>query len=993
MRTPLWILDFTDECRSAGFFETWWKAFMENSPEPVPSDDKWFYVSSGAGRSYEDILNDAGHLTLQRDERDPLIPVFKYKGREDQKVLNVVFIGDVTDENNTIPKFHFWATRLRTALLDDETQWTTLRRVHFYGMLWRPNTAAIAPGVSARTRGFLQELNMLMCQDINHVPFRSVSFVESPSDAVEKRSAFDKMYLATLQLSADDFIGDNDRHRFLDLSATGVFFEASVQAQQGEFILSSALIEKLARSKDAAFYNVTAAQELVDSDQETLECFEAKTIVNGLKEDCPVLSSKTYAFDIEPGISPWSTKLRRVWAEYYCDFIPNYKKNLVNRVKRGIKTFTRDYREKLYANQKEVITSLAALLQKQVFRIFVDPSASKYVGLQQAEKILEVYKQRIRDLSTGEAHIEPFGIPDELRGAAKQAKAENRTPADVLAVLEHKIKNHPVILLAMVFRTLVLGGLLAFLSLTYLPLLIGPEAVVGCAIAVGVLPLLIGILGQRARRIRIESLKQQYIGVMLSKCQDELRDEIIKCLQTTYEEIDAYCAWLKRNKLEFLEEHLSVLSPADFSFEESPVIKPLVKTGNNRPEGEENVILIPPVSVEDISDDQLTGSFDRLPLLDFSHGIPMHRVNINGVEKDMQEVMKQDVMMSGLVKDLMSARATVKQSIESEATFISKDVKGRTLLLLDVSGSMAGENLKDLKKAVHALEESYSVDWIAFSDDVVSSSFDDDANIDLLEASGGTNFIPPITLAAAKIHEELFDDIILISDGCPFEPVEDIMAVALQLQQPLNTISIGNEGADVMKELSERTAGIQVVVDEVKEIVRWEGKMESIVQLGEVGEFTFGQLIAKCHIPGCAKALRSFVHSRMSQDAVTLHSLIADYPGEGLAEWAHFTRRGSSLSHTATPIEEQYTLSANEAASADDGFLRVLQREVGAPRVIALEDPFILAILLYFRGLTLNDFAWAGLDETCADLNDRATLASLLPEGTMICNMYNRPIR
>ena len=993
MRTPLWILDFTENGRSARFFETWWKAFRENSSEPVPADDKWFYVSSCVGRKYEDILDDAGHLTLQRDGRDPLIPVFKYKGREEQKVLNVVFLGDITDEKNTIPFFHFWATKLRLALLDDETQWTTLRRVHFYGMLWRPNTAAIAPGVSAKTRGFLQELNVLMKQDVNHAPFRSISLVESPSEKKEKDAAFDKMYLATLQLSAKDFIGDNPKHRFLDLSASGVFFEASVQAQQGEFLLSSSLMEKLARSKEAAFYNATAAQEYVDADQDTLECFEPQSIVNSLKEDCPTLNSKTYAFNIEPGISPWSTKLKKVWADYYCDFIPNYKKNLVNRVKRGLKTFARDYREKLYANQKATITSLADLLQKQVFSIFTVPGASKYVGLQQAEKILAAYKQRIHDLSTGEANILPFGIPDELKGAAKQAQAENRTPEDALAVLERKLKNHPVILLSMVFRTLVLGGLLAFLAWTYLPLFLGAEAVLGCTIGAGVLPLLMGVLGQRARRIRIESLKQQYIGVMLNKCQEELRDEIVKCLQTTYNEIAEYCKWIQSNKLQFLEEHLSVLTPADFSFEESPVLQPLIKAGKAKPEGEESMVLIPPVSVEDISDEQLTGSFGRQPLLDFGNGIPMHTVNINGVDKDIQEVMKQEATMSDLVKDLMSARASIRQSIEREAAFTSKDMKGKTRLLLDVSGSMSGEKLEDLKKAVHALGDSYHVEWIAFDDKVVASSFDEGADIDSLKSGGGTNYIPALRLAVEKIQEDLYDDVILISDGCPFEPVDKILDVALQLQQPLNTISIGTGGADVMKELSEKTAGVQIVVDEVKEIVRWEGKMQAIVQLGEAGEFTFGQLLAKCHIPGCAKALRTFVRSRMRPEAVTLNSLIAGYPGQGLEEWAHVTKRSAALSHTANLQEEQYTLGIDEAAVNDEKFCKVLDRMVGAPQPIALEDPFILATLLYYRGLNLNDFAWAGLDETCADLNDRDTLKSLLPEGVMICNLFDRPIR
>lgn len=993
MRTPLWVLDFTENGHSARFFETWWKAYRENSATPVHEDDKWFYISSCAGRKYEDILDEAGRLTMKRDGQDPLIPVFKYEGRENQDVLNVVCIGDITDEKNTLPFFHFWATRLRLALRRDESQWTTLRRVHFYGMLWRPNTAAVAPGVSATTRGFLQELNLLMQQDVNHLPFRSVCFVESPAAKTEKDAAFDKLYLATLQISASDFIGDSEKRRFLDLSASGVFFEASVQARQGEFLLSSSLMEKLARSQEAPFYDVGAAREYVDADQTTLECFQAQSVVNSLKDDCPTLQAKAYAFDVKPGISPWSTRLKKVWADYYCDFIPNYKKNLVNRVKRGLKTYARDYKEKLYANQKATVTALAGLLQKQVFRIFFDPDASRYIGLQQAGKILAVYQQRIHDLSTGDASIQPFAIPDELKGAARQAQVENRTPEDALAVLEHKLAHHPVIMLAMLARTLVLGGLLSFLAWTYLPFFLSAGAAVGCTVVAGILPLLAGMLGHRARRIRIESLKQQYIGVMLNRCQEALRNEIIKCLKTTYDELAEYCKWLQKNKLDFLAEHLSVLSPTDFSFEESPVLQPLIKAGKAKTGEGDTRVLIPPVTVEDIPDEQLTGSFGRQPLLDFGGGIPLHTVNIGGVDKDIQEVIKKNDILSGLVKDLMSARATVKQSIEREATFTSKDIKGKTLLLLDVSGSMDGEKLEDLKKAVHTLEDSYSVEWIAFDDAVVSSSFEDAANIDALRAGGGTNFIPPLKLATEKVCEDLYDDVILISDGAPFEKVEDILAVALQLGQPLNTISIGSDGAEVMKELSEKTAGIQIVVDDVKEIIRWEGKMQAIVRLGEVGEFTFGELLSKCHIPGCAKALSAFVRSRMRQEAVTLNSLIGAYPGKGLEEWAFVTKRGAALSQTANPLEEQYFLSMDEAASNDEDFRRVLDNKVSRPKKEDVEDPFILATLLYFRALKLSDFAWAGLDETCPDLNDRATLKELLPEGAKLCNLFDRPIR
>ena len=39
MRTPLWILDFTENSRSARFFDTWWKAYMENVRAYISLDD------------------------------------------------------------------------------------------------------------------------------------------------------------------------------------------------------------------------------------------------------------------------------------------------------------------------------------------------------------------------------------------------------------------------------------------------------------------------------------------------------------------------------------------------------------------------------------------------------------------------------------------------------------------------------------------------------------------------------------------------------------------------------------------------------------------------------------------------------------------------------------------------------------------------------------------------------------------------------------------
>ncbi|MBO6078666.1 MAG: VWA domain-containing protein [Bacteroidaceae bacterium] len=991
MRTPLWIINFNKESRIQEFLDRWWKAYGQNSEKAPLTDDLWYYITLADGKSFDDILYDAGHLTLIRDGRDPLIPAFKKKPTPQE--LNVVFLGDVTDEQLTIPYFHFWAARLRLALLKEETQWTTVTRVHFYGMLWRPNTAAVAPGVSSKTRGFLQELNMFMSQDINHAPFRSVAFVESPDRPEDKSAAFEKMNLAVLHLSAHDYLDDDAHRRFVDLSATGVFYEAAVHTEQGEFLLSNALMDKIVNSKDSEFYNASAAQKFVDGNQDFLDTFACDTLVGELTDECPSPDGKTYAYDLVPRISPWSSKLKKVWTEYYCDFIPNYKKNLVNRVKRNLQTFARDYREKLYINQKDAVTRVAGGLQKQVFRIFVDGSASEYVSLAQAEEILSRYKRKIEDVASGADNekVTPFATPSELKNAARQAQAENRTPQEAIAVLEDKISHHPVAVFALLVRAIVLGFLLGFLSWTLLPVLTGQTVAMAVTAGLGLFPLCISLLQFRTMRIRIEALKQQYVGIMLLRCEEELRVDILKCLQVTYQELLQYCDWLKTNKLDFLKKHLSVLSPSDFSFVESAVLQPLLKAGNSNT-NEENLVLIPPVTLDAIDDIQLSGSFGYEPLLNFDASSPMHQINVEGISYDIKAVVKNNKYLSKLVKQLMETRTKVNRSIERETTFLSRDVQGKTLLLLDVSGSMSGQPLEDLKKAVHSLKESYVVEWIAFDDKIVASSFDNN-DIDKLHSGGGTNFIPPLTMAVQKVKEAIYDDIILISDGCPFEDIKDILEVAYELQQPLNTISIGNDGASVMKELSEKTGGVQIVVNEVKEIIHWEGKMQSIVQLGENGEFSFGELIAKCHIPGCARALHIFTSSRILSEAASLPFLIARYPGKGLYEWAHVTQHGASLSQTADVLDEQYLLGLDKEAIENRQFISVVEEKIGNPVRDALEGPLMLATLILTRGVVLRDFLWAGLDENCADLNDREQLKSLLFGNPTICNLYDRPIR
>ena len=74
-------------------------------------------------------------------------------------------------------------------------------------------------------------------------------------------------------------------------------------------------------------------------------------------------------------------------------------------------------------------------------------------------------------------------------------------------------------------------------------------------------------------------------------------------------------------------------------------------------------------------------------------------------------------------------------------------------------------------------------------------------------------------------------------------------------------------------------------------------------------------------------------------------------------------------------------------------FVSAVEKHIDHPALEALDGPLMLATLLSVKGVALRDLLWAGLDETCADLNDRAQLSALLFGNPTICNLYDRPIR
>ena len=321
------------------------------------------------------------------------------------------------------------------------------------------------------------------------------------------------------------------------------------------------------------------------------------------------------------------------------------------------------------------------------------------------------------------------------------------------------------------------------------------------------------------------------------------------------------------------------------SFTPSPRFQPLVKC---MPYGTstEDKVLIPAMKVDVESNLQMSGTFGRYPIL---NNPPVSKVIVNGDRYSFEEIIKENSrnLMRDLLCQMLKSTAEARDNVEQQVQFEAIKTPRTKLLLLDVSGSMSDSDMAELKIAVEKLSHTATIKWIAFNDKVVAIG-DSAESFNKISSGGGTNYIPAILKAKEIIDAEVVDQVILISDGQPFESVSDIMNEAYKLSQPIHTISIGSSGASVMKQISDMTSGEQIIVTDIKELsVDVESKFNVIFTLGLSGEYTFAELMQKVYIPGCAEALHKFASARIEIGATNSAEMIIKYATDkGMSEWA-----------------------------------------------------------------------------------------------------------
>ena len=990
--TPFWIVNFMEKGSIEPFFETYWRAFLQNDPTTT-ENDKFFHITVASEPSMtKETLQDIASQRLSRDVEGNtrLIPAFK---NPNGNRINVIFVGDITNEK-TIERFHTWAAHLMKQKMRPNGAWFSINFVTLYGILIRPDSSTVDDKVvTPEIKGFLNELQTMEQMDINHRPFEHVLFLQASENEVKRTAAEEAMCIAAYHIARTDgkCFQQSSNYRFHDANATGVFFEADVQKELDASSLGQIILNDFVANQGRDFLDIDEAKIFVDDNGDFLSRVTPQGIktylTNGIK--CPENA------DIKRPIHPLNIlKIGKVWREYYGKYIKNLKRELVNNIRRNLIVFESSCTTKLSQNQIEFIKENTNTLQELVFQMFCetgDRNRFRHVSLPQSLKVLEIFKERIENKFCDEAKgVKAFVIPKHLLDAANKAKENNWTSDHILDVLTEKLQTLSVYNLARLLRVLLCGGLLGEI--------IGSFA---CFLGWFVIPiiLIIDIIVFNAKVSRIEALKEQYIGMKLTEMRDQIDKTVDKLLEKTKNEITQYISWLRENKLEWLQKSLSVIAAPSFQFKVSDVFQPLVSISSTK--ADEPKLLIPAKGIRGDSLAELvgqSGSFGRHPL---TRDVPT--AEIQGPDGTFCRIYNlinsRKNVVQYLVQELMREHQRVADGTEEQIEFQTHETQIRNMLLiLDVSGSMSGTPIEELKGYVNELTSKHQVEWIAFSNDVCFTS--EDTEVDELEACGGTCYIPAIEKAIEWIKSgKQYDDIILISDGYPFESDDEIIKTAKSLNQPLNTISIGDSAETVLVKIALQTGGEEVTIESFKDLPeKWEDEILPRVCAVDDGDYSFGNLLKRCQTIPAAVALRKFALKKLESSNLTLPKIIGQYGvREGLEEWLSVTSQCNTLKQGALTHSRSFlfaTASINETDNMESKLASVNITNI----TYSDNEPDMIASLMTEQPLDrIGDLQWAptlGNTDDDQSVNNKEMLSSLTTEQHIeAINIHNNPLK
>lgn len=961
--TPFWIVNFLEGDSCESFFQSYWDALKANTigaPEPL----KFFHITDGRSETLtREKLNEIAFqsLSMNTAEADKLIPAFT---NNQGNSINVIFIGDVT-QDKTMERFHTWAAFLQQQRMADVNRpWFSISSVKMYGILLRPESLTVDDkALTKRMKGFLNELNSLERMPMNYRPFDQVLFLQSSMKPEGRAAAEQAVNIAAYHIARTNGQCFKDYDiLYYDANATAVFFETDAQKEIDACNLGAVLLKDMTGNQEEHFLNVNEARAFVDDNQRFVDTFKPANMKRFLISECPRI----------PGleITKFSCKLNvlnviPIWRDYNTKHI----EKVVNNVTQELSSFEKDFIRCLNLRQHKFIFDSSHGLQDLVFQMFCDKGNPrfKHIGLQQAMKVLEHFKIKIKDAFKNlEKAPEAFVLPGDLDKLMKKSKRldissdmlqnELRKEIDALSKLKKEI------LISSLSTGVVISAALYPLSIWGLAML--PVAA------------LIGAIAFLIRVKRIERLKDLFVGAKLLEIRARLDELATKLQEKTVEEMSQYMQWLHEKKLARLQNEMSVIVPPGFHFQESKAFQPL-----------------------------LAGSFGHAPLVVNvpTIQIPVEEDNSTVDIYDLAKGYKKAVQ--GLVKELMYSDETISDTEVEGVQFQAHETVAtgqKMLLLLDVSGSMEGDITK-LRQYVHKLEAVAEIEWIAFADEVVTTSRS--ASIDSIGAYGGTNYIPAIRRAVDWMQTSTYDVVLLLSDGIPFEELDDIVSAAHELKMPLNTVAVGAspDTEEMLVNIALRTGGKEVTVDSYEQICMpdvWNNEILPNIELVNKGEYSFGQLMKYMQLKACASALRKFALNRIGDYSLTIPALINGYMNpNGFNEWLDASAQRNTLSPRAEQMREAACFSAVEGQEMIrmTGQLQTLcnQHNTIMHMDASAGEPDTVVSLMSLRPLLhISDLQWsATMKHDDATINDRDGVVNLLLKQGELVNIYDEPIK
>ena len=379
--------------------------------------------------------------------------------------------------------------------------------------------------------------------------------------------------------------------------------------------------------------------------------------------------------------------------------------------------------------------------------------------------------------------------------------------------------------------------------------------------------------------------------------------------------------------------------------------------------------------------------------------------NVESSTVGLYELVKSNKKtVQELVQNLMFCDEDILATEEEQVSFQRHEtatIGNDMLLLLDVSGSMYGD-MDALKKYVHDLESVGNIEWIAFDDKVVATSKDTD--IDNLSAGGGTCFVPAIEKAVEWLQTNSFDTIILLSDGGPFETVNQIVTAAEGLNMPLNTIAVGaSADENTLTEIAIRTGGKEVTVESFEQISTpdvWKNEIMPNVVVMDRGNYTFGELMKHTHIEACASALRKYTLHCINDYSLSIPILFNGHiNAPGFNEWLAIADQRNTLSPSAPQMSSVAYFATAKDKDNDkmEAEIKLLcEKNNTAMQLNPSEDePDMVVSLLSHRPLTaICDLQWASsMKHGDASLNEPKILKELIADQVKVVNIYGEEIK